>query len=482
MAITITETELSVYNLRRRMSFHFGNVHVTKGPQILLTLDAEVDGKTETGQSMGALAPMWFYKDPDMGLEAGIEAMVDVFEAACDLAKSLDDRPSPFALWSDLYDAVGTWATDTPHPNLLWNYGVSLVEQAVIDAYCCATQTPFPVAVRKNDLGIDLGTVHPELADASPGDLLPDAPVSEVAIRHTVGLSDPLTSEEVPDGDRLDDGLPQTLAEYVDQQGINHFKIKLAANDTDAERLRNIHAVVADSDIDEYALSLDANEQYSDVADFREQWETLRKDPDIAALLDNLLYVEQPLPRDEAFSEATADTFAAWSDRPPVIIDESDDRLDSLRQALDCGYAGTSHKNCKGVFKGLMNRCLIEHRRQAVGDRAYLMTGEDLTTLGPVELPEDFVVAATIGMDNVERNGHHYYRGLSMFSDDVQEETLTAHPDLFTRHEDGFVTLDVRNGTVSLDSVLEAPFGHHVDLNPVDATPIDEWSIESISE
>jgi hypothetical protein len=33
----------------------------------------------------------------------------------------------------------------------------------------------------------------------------------------------------------------------------------------------------------------------------------------------------------------------------PVIIDESDDRPSSLKRALDCGYAGTSHKNCEGV-------------------------------------------------------------------------------------------------------------------------------------
>ena len=110
------------------------------------------------------------------------------------------------------------------------------------------------------------------------------------------------------------------------------------------------------------------------------------------------------------------------------------------------------------------------------------MTGEDLTTLGPVELPEDFVVAATIGMDNVERNGHHYYRGLSAFSEDVQQATLDAHPDLFTRPEDGFVTLDVRDGRVSLDSVLDAPFGHVVDLNPADATPVDEWSLDEVAE
>lgn len=481
MAVTVTETELHVHNLRRRMSFHFGNVHVTRGPQILLTLDAEVDGAVTTGQSMGALAPMWFYKDPDMSLEDGVAAMLDVFEATCDHAESLGARPSPFALWSALYDNVGSWANNTPHPDLLWSYGVSLVEQAIIDAYCRTVGIAFPDAVRENKIGLDLGAIHPELSDAEPSDLLPD-PVDEVAIRHTVGLSDPLTADEVSPDEQLDDGLPQTLTEYVDEQGIDHFKIKLAADGGDADRLRTIHDIVADGSVDGYAFSLDANEQYDDVADFRDQWESMREDSDLAAFLDNLLYVEQPLPRDEAFSDATAETFAAWDNRPPVIIDESDSDLDSLRRALDCGYAGTSHKNCKGVFKGLANSCLVERRRRRTDDREYLMTGEDLTTLGPVELPEDFVVAATIGMDNVERNGHHYYSGLSAFSEDVQEAALESHSDLFTRHEDGFVTLDVRDGRVSLNSVLDAPFGHMVDLDPTDAIPVDEWSVEDVAE
>jgi hypothetical protein len=54
------------------------------------------------------------------------------------------------------------------------------------------------------------------------------------------------------------------------------------------------------------------------------------------------------------------DGFDSWPEAPPMIIDESDAELTSLRRALELGYRGTSHKNCKGVFKGLANRCLVE--------------------------------------------------------------------------------------------------------------------------
>ena len=479
MAITISEAELYTINLRRRMSFHFGNVHVTEGPQLLVSLSVDVDGRTEQGMSMGALAPMWFHKDPEMTLEDGIEGMLETFEVTCDYATTMDAHPTVFSLWKSLFERVGDWAEPTDHPALLWSYGVSLVEQALIDAFCRATGATFPHAVHENTLGIEMEEIYESLAGREPTELLPGTPRKEMRIRHTVGLSDPLTDEDVAVADRLDDGLPQSLTEYIEEQGVNHFKIKLAATPGDAERLRRIHALLERSSLDEYAFSLDANEQYESVAEFRRQWETMQADSTLTPFFDHLLYVEQPLPRDEAFSEGTRATFDAWTDRPPVIIDESDDHLTSLRTALDAGYAGTSHKNCKGVIKGLVNRCLIEHRRRTT-DGTYLMSGEDLTTLGPVELGEDLATMATIGMDHVERNGHHYYLGLDMFPDDVQDQILENHGDLYYRHENGFATLAIREGKISLGSVLDAPFGYDIDLDASGFTPVDEWEVESI--
>ena len=72
----------------------------------------------------------------------------------------------------------------------------------------------------------------------------------------------------------------------------------------------------------------------------------------------------------------------------------------SLRPAP--GYAGTSHKNCKGIFKGLINRCLIEQRRS--DGETTIMSGEDLCNVGPVALLQDLAVCAALGIESVERN------------------------------------------------------------------------------
>ena len=149
----------------------------------------------------------------------------------------------------------------------------------------------------------------------------------------------------------------------------------------------------------------------------------------------------------------------AWDRRPPLIIDESDAEFDSVRRALDGGYVGTSHKNCKGVFRGVANACLLAWRRIQRPGQVFLHTGEDLANIGPVALLQDLAVQATLGIESVERNGHHYFRGLSFLPDNIQTQVLASHPDQYRRHEQGFATLLVQQGRLDVGSVVDAPLG-----------------------
>ena len=474
MGLRVADTTLSVKDAELRMPFHFGNVRMDDCPRILVEATVEFPGGTEGGRGMGAIIPMWFFKRPDMELDAGIDALLAAVENAARLAEGMSRQQSVFEFWHALYARQADWGAETSQPALLTQYGTSLLEQALVDAHCRFESTSFPEAVRENSLGIDLGAVHPELDGTEPRAYLPERPLRNIAIRHTVGLADPLTEDDIPPDERLDDGHPQSLAACIERQGIDHFKIKIGADvESDRDRLRQIADLIEEYH-DEYVFSLDANEQYGTVSAFREQWETLTADARLAEFFDRLLYVEQPLDREHSFGEDVRAELAGWDGAPPVIIDESDDALDSLPRALDCGYAGTSHKNCKGVFKGIANRCLIEKRRES-GDREYLMSAEDLTTIGPVEIQQDLAVVATLGIDNVERNGHHYLRGLSMYGDRLQEDVLDAHTDLYRRHGDGYPTLDVTDGSVRIGSVVDAPFGYAVDIDATEFTPLEEW-------
>ncbi|MFV1994430.1 MAG: hypothetical protein ACC661_03245, partial [Verrucomicrobiales bacterium] len=167
-------------------------------------------------------------------------------------------------------------------------------------------------------------------------------------------------------------------------------------------------------------------------------------------------------------------------DAPPVIIDESDADLASLPRALDLGYAGTSHKNCKGIVKGIANACLLENRRREAPGRHLILSGEDLGNIGPVALLQDLTVMSLLGVEHVERNGHHYFRGASMFPEAMQRALLEDHADLYRRHEHGFPTLDIRGGRLDIGSLLEAPFGLAplLDLSPFPR--LDDWVTEGM--
>ena len=174
---------------------------------------------------------------------------------------------------------------------------------------------------------------------------------------------------------------------------------------------------------------------------------------------DHLLFVEQPFHRDIALSQEIGDSLKNWKEAPPIIIDESDNLLESLPRALELGYRGTSHKNCKGVFKGILNRATINFRNRDSGDEPYLMSGEDLANIGPIANHQDLVVQAALGIQSVERNGHHYFKGLSMFDPSIQNEALAASPKLYTRGNGDYTRLDIRNGTLNIEDLVQSPFG-----------------------
>jgi hypothetical protein len=186
---------------------------------------------------------------------------------------------------------------------------------------------------------------------------------------------------------------------------------------------------------------------------------SLAERPGLKEFLSHLLFVEQPFHRAIALDPAVGTAFAQWADRPPIIIDESDAEIGSLKTALELGYAGTSHKNCKGVFKGIANACRLVQLQRAHPSRNYVMSGEDLSNIGPVALLQDLAVQAAIGVSSVERNGHHYFAGLSFWPAAWQASILEQHSDLYVPSEAGWPRVDVRDGMLRLDSVNSAPFG-----------------------
>ena len=481
MSIRVLDTGVYLLNMRTRMPFRYGITTLTAVPHAFLRAAVEIDGQRHEGLAADHLPPKWFTKNPDTSPREDIAGLLEVIDTARDVARAVPKSETIFQYWRRLYEGMAGWGGGWGKPPLLVHFGTSLIERAVIDAFCRAEGTTFAKALRGNWFGVDLGAMHPELDKAEPAQFLPAEPLRQLVSRHTVGLTDPLTSTEIADADRVDDGLPQALEDCIRVYGLTHFKIKLwgdAARDLD--RLRGIADVIDRNVRGDYAFTLDGNENFKQIDPFRRLWDSLRGEPSLAQFMSRLLFVEQPLHRDVALSDEVKREFLAWEDRPPVIIDESDGEVRTAPHALSCGYVGTSHKNCKGVFKGVANACLVSHRRESEPSGRYVISAEDLSNIGPVSLMQDTAVVAAVGIAHAERNGHHYFRGLSMLPEDVQEDVLKAHGDLYRRDAGGFATTRIENGRSDVGSVVDAPFGVGFTFDPSRFTPLQEWSFESM--
>jgi hypothetical protein len=459
MKIRIEGGDIHRVDLRTRMPFKYGIATMTETPHVFVRLRVQVDGKLSVGIAADHLPPKWFTKNPAQPIADEISEMARAIRHAVALAAGMADD-SPFDLWRQHYKAVAHWGLRESLPPLLTQFGASLVERAMIDAVCRAENRPFAEMLRANQFGIRLGEIHEELRTHEPAAFLPPRPLSTIVARHTVGLADPLIDADIPVPERLADGLPQSLAACIQSYGLRHFKVKVNGKLAhDCERLQRIAAVLAATAPADYAFTLDGNEQFRSLAEFVGYWSALAEHAELSAFWPHFLFVEQPFHRDVALREPAVGGLRARQGRPAIIIDESDAEMGSLHAALRLGYAGTSHKNCKGVFKSIANACLLAKRRREQPADRLMLSGEDLANIGPVALLQDLAACAALGIESVERNGHHYFAGLSMFPSEVQRQALEAHGDLYHRSRDGWPTLSIRNGMLDLRSVNAAPFG-----------------------
>lgn len=475
MKLHVRDVRFFVLPMRTRFPFRYGIATMTEVPHLFVRAEVEVDGRVGFGVSSDGLPPKWFTKNPDSSFEDDdVPEMYRVIRHAADLAIDAGQCDSYFDWWRAVSTGQSQWSAENGIAPLLGNLGTSLLERAVLDGICRTTGQTIDTALRKNSLGIRLGDVRSELERLEPKHALADQPLRRVSIRHTVGLGDPLTDSEIADEDRVDDGLPQSLTASIRAYGLRYFKVKLSGDEqTDRERLRAL-AQLFEIEVPTGArFTLDGNENFPDIGTFRAQWDAHLSDPQIRRLIErSLLSVEQPLHRDQALADSVCMELDNWPDAPPIIIDESDAELASLPRALELGYSGTSHKNCKGIVKGLANAALLKQRRDS--GQVAVLSGEDLGNVGPVTLLHDFSTIASLGIDHVERNAHHYFRGLSMYSNDVRETVLREHGDLYARHADGFPMLNIIDGSVDLSSVVEAPFGF---ASLIDVEQFDELTL-----
>jgi hypothetical protein len=480
--IKLVDRQAGIVNAYARMPFRFGVVTMRASP--LFTLEVTLEdaaGRRARGYAADFLAYRWFDKRPEKTLADNCRDLIRTVEVAADLYRDAarEGCRTPFALWQATYPEIERVALAEGFNRLGASFGSSMLERAVIDAVGrLAGQSCFEL-IRDDWLGIELGTITPELARRPLVAYLPEHPLARLHLRHTVGLVDPLTAADV--AEPVDDGLPETLEDYLDQDGITHLKLKVAGSLTDdLARLETIAGVLAQRERP-YRITLDGNEQYKSADAFLALIDGIRSAPALARLWRQTLLIEQPLDRAVALDPSVAPALAAASIDRPVIIDEADGWVGAFKEAVALGYKGTSHKNCKGIYKSLHNRAFAMEHNQRIGRPDLFLSAEDLSNLPVVALQADLAMVALLGIDHVERNGHHYFHGLGHLGAAEQQAALSAHPDLYERRGDG-VFLRIEDGTLSCASLQVPGMGFATPPDMARLTPPEDWDFSSLGQ
>ena len=217
MHLKLHSIELGTSVCRARTPFRFGVASVERATSLVARVELELaDGRRGVGHAADLCMPRWFRKDIERTPQADVEALLDAARAArsswlarAGAAGSLFEHW--WAVYSERVDAL-----PFEHPERLERgFGVALIERAAIDALCHALQLSFFEVLRGGQLGFEPGRVHPELEGWSLAASLPSEPRAEVELRHTIGLGDALRSSELAGSERIGDGEPESLEEYV---------------------------------------------------------------------------------------------------------------------------------------------------------------------------------------------------------------------------------------------------------------------------
>lgn len=467
---------MGITNAFARMPFRFGVATIDAAASLTVALDVTVDGRPATGYASDLLAYKWFDKRPEKTPADNVADLLWVVEQAFEVARDLS-AGTLFDLWRRLDAEVHRRAVDAGFNRLGASFGVSMVERALMDGLGRATGRGFHALVREDAFGLRPSAVFAELDGMAAADAVLARPLERLNLRHTVGLVDPIDGDDATHAELPDDGLPRTLEDYLERDGIRYLKIKVGGDiGADLDRLARIAACLARLD-EPVQITLDGNEQYTSLDDFAALIDAVRGRADLDAFYRSVLFVEQPLERGVALS-GPLNSVACETVGRPLLIDEADGWTTAFHEAMEMGYRGVSHKNCKGVIRSLLNAMLVQRGNAAGGN--YFQSAEDLTCLPMVSLQADLAVVASLGIAHVERNGHHYFRGLDHLPKGEAAAALAAHPDLY-RQSSSRAELAIADGAIGVGS-LQVPGMGFTTLPDIDAriAPQD-WRFEMLS-
>jgi hypothetical protein len=464
--IAVRDIEFFERPVRFVRPFRFGAVVVNAAPQVFVRVEIEIEGQgkgkgTSVGASAEMMVPKWFDKRPQLSTEQTVAELRRSLTIARELYLANSGFETAFALHARCLAAQVEACAGEDIPPLAAAFGPAEIDKAILDALLRGVGVNFFDGMNGNIAGID-ARLSPDLRDEDITQFLARCQrLDRVALRHTVGLDDQIEGKG-------------GVADRHENSDARYFKLKLNGDpEADAARLIRIgnelvtlpHA---------YSATLDANEQYADLAALAALSDRLDRDAALKPISTRLLYVEQPMPRD--ISRQSPLGALAFRD---FIIDEADDSYDAFPAARELGYRGISSKSCKGIYKSVINAARAGI--WSTEDKQYFITGEDLTCQAGLGVQQDLALGALIGVTHAERNGHHYVDGFAETPAAEARAFLAAHPDLYFSDGD-IIRLSIHDGDLLTGSLTAPGFASGVHPDWSTLAPLQQSKTKNLQE
>jgi L-alanine-DL-glutamate epimerase-like enolase superfamily enzyme len=453
--IRIKDVAFGYEDHRYRTPIKFGGVALDRATILNVHCTVEtLSGRAARGFGSMPLGNVWSFPSRALSYDQTLAAMKALAERIAAITAGYAEAGHPIDLgWAlePLYvEAAGAVTRRLrlaePIPRLCTLVVASAFDAAIHDAFgkahglnCYHTYGPDFLS---HDLGRYLG---PDFRGERLDRYLLQEPKPRMPLYHLIGALDPLDESDLTQ--RIGDGLPETLPEWIRANGLTHLKVKLNGDDLawDVARVVRVDRITAavqrERGVDRWFYSLDFNERCPHMGYLLEFLHRVREET--PAGFERIQYIEQPTARDlkaVAGSQWAAGCGPLQGPRPlatlprPVVIDESLTDLESLRLARELGYTGAALKACKGQTQSL----LLAAAAQKEG---LFLCVQDLTCPGASLIHSAGLAAHIPGVAAVEANARQYmpaanapwearFPGLFRITDGTLETGLLTGPGL----------------------------------------------------
>ncbi len=448
--ITITAVESSEEQYTYRTPIKFGGTVLDRATILNVRVTVRNrNGAEARGFGSMPLGNIWAYPSRTMPYERTLGAMQAVAARIQKITNDYSDYAHPVEinhqsepLWLKAAEEVSQeLKLEEPVPKLATLVAGSPFDAAVHDAYGklykrSAYQT-YTREFLREDLSRYLG---PEFQNEYLNQFVLPEPKPRMPLYHLVGAVDPIVKEDIENP--VGDGLPETLPEWIEYNGLTHLKIKLNGDNLnwDRDRVLKVEQVAAETmkklGTEQWFYSLDFNERCPNAEYLLSMLRQVKeKSPEG---FERIQYIEQPTHRDlKAHRENVMHEVAKLR---PVVIDESLTELESLLLAREMGYTGAALKACKGQSQAMLMAAAAQKYKM-------FLCVQDLTCPGASLIHSAGIAAHIPGVAAIEGNSRQY-------CPEANKSWEKTHPGIFIIKDGHVRTADLNKP--GLSAVAEA--------------------------